>query len=95
MSSDFLELRTRVAYVSSRALLVAADRLPSNLGRASLVHQLIKSFNLISLSPNDDAEENQANRSAHNNHLIHVRSIPATREELLEYHDEEFIGEKL
>ena len=95
MSSDVLELRTRVAYVSSKALLVAADRLPSNLGRASLVHQLINSFNLISLTPNEDAEEDQAEQSSHNNHLIHVNSTPATREELLEYHDEEFVGEQL
>jgi hypothetical protein len=37
----------RVAYVSSPSLLAAADKLPSNEGRPSLVHGLVDALGLL------------------------------------------------
>lgn len=85
MSARHQDSNSRVAYVVSLELLKAADTLPSNLGRASLVHDLIASFNLIG-SRSDTA-------IVARNRLLTVRSIPATREQLLVYHDEEYIGQ--
>jgi histone deacetylase 1/2 len=37
----------RVSYIWSRELQEAADQLPSNIGRSSVVHDLIDSFGLL------------------------------------------------
>ena len=74
----------RVSYVHSDALLAAADRLPSNLGRASLVHFLVHSFELLKDSEERDAGEDR-------NSATITRAVPATREELKSYHDESWL----
>lgn len=38
----------RVAYIWSKELQGYSDKLPSNIGRSSMVHDLIKSFDLLS-----------------------------------------------
>lgn len=87
----------RVAYISSSSLLRSADLLPSNRGRASLVHQLVKSFNLLPRDADDDDEDDAAEKQPckivdNDTRLRHVDSTAATRQELLEYHDEEFVS---
>lgn len=81
-----------MAYVSSPALRNAADRLPSNIGRSSLVHSLIDSLDLFTQASDDNEGVNP---------LLLVRGRPAratliepepvTREELLTFHDGQFI----
>lgn len=63
----------RVAYVHSDELIAAADKLPSNAGRANLVHSLVEAFGLL--------ESGRAGASI-------IDAAAATREELISYHDE-------
>lgn len=70
-----------VCYVSSPALLAAADALPSNIGRASTIHELIDAFSLLSA-------DGDASGCAQL-----IASAPASREQLLSFHDEDLVGE--
>lgn len=69
----------RVAYVHSDELLRVADCLPANEGRASLVHALVDSYSLLT----ETAKEGYARV---------VEPLRATREQLVRFHDERFIG---
>lgn len=80
----------KVSYVHSKALLAAADRLPSNLGRASLVHSLIDALELLQSDDEIDAEGIER-RSGNRARVI--ESVPATREDLLKFHEKKFVGE--
>lgn len=61
----------------SAELLAAADRLPSNRGRASLVHELVVAFALLDESPETPANVAEI-----------IVAVPASRQELCSYHDE-------
>lgn len=37
----------RISYIWSKELQTAADQLPSNIGRSSVVHDLVEAFNLL------------------------------------------------
>ncbi|POY75128.1 hypothetical protein BMF94_1758 [Rhodotorula taiwanensis] len=69
----------RVAYPHSDELLRVADCLPVNEGRASLVHALVDSYSLLT----ETAKEGYARV---------VEPLRATREQLVRFHDERFIG---
>lgn len=69
--------RRRAAYVHSAELVAAADKLPSNEGRASLVHSLVEAFELL-----EEASGNAADGA------VIIEAVAATREELCSYHDE-------
>lgn len=78
----------RVSYVHSNELQRVGDALPSNVGRASLVHSLISSHGLL-----DDGEgEDEGNATRGYNRATIVAPARATREELLSFHDDELIG---
>lgn len=79
----------RVSYVHSSWLIRAADRLPSNEGRASLVHKLTNAFDLLQQPDMEGTSSDELLRAAV------VTSIPATREELVRFHDPAFVGEWL
>lgn len=74
----------RVAYVHSDKLIRAADCLPANEGRASLVHSLVDAFSLL-----DDGDGSREG-------LVRAEVVEpelASRSELLRFHDERYIGE--
>lgn len=71
----------RVAYVHSDELIRAADCLPANEGRASLVHSLIESYALLCAS--SPAGERAATL---------VPPLRASREQLTRFHDQGYIG---
>ena len=75
-----------VAYIHSSALIQAADDLPSNLGRASLVHDLIEALNL--LDTGDGGSESALGARARV-----VQSKTATRLDLERFHDPGYLGE--
>ncbi|GAA5833245.1 hypothetical protein JCM9279_001466 [Rhodotorula babjevae] len=73
-------MQRRVSYVHSDALIRAADQLPSNVGRASLVHALITGLDLVD-SPGPPG-------------LHRARTVqpqPASRADLLRFHDPRYI----
>lgn len=74
----------RVAYVCSDELLAAADCLPANEGRASLVHSLCTSYGLLAGSHDPEDAVKSTPRV--------VTPPRASREELTRFHDERFIG---
>lgn len=83
----------RVSYIHSTRLQQIGDELPSNLGRASLVHSLISSCGLL-----DDGEEAVEEESAEGEVKMRAKIVEpevATRQELLSFHDEDFIGSSL
>ncbi|GAA5821558.1 hypothetical protein JCM3770_006823 [Rhodotorula araucariae] len=76
----------RVAYVHSDALTQAADRLPSNPGRASLVHALIAALDLVA------TDESSSRSHGHEPRATVVQPREATCEELLRFHDSRYVG---
>ncbi len=48
---------TSVAYIWSAELQRAADRLPANVGRSSLVHGLVRALGLLENAPDDGEKE--------------------------------------
>jgi histone deacetylase 8 len=62
----------------------AADCLPANEGRASLVHSLVDAFSL--LDNGDGSRESLAKAMV-------IESERASRADLLKFHDERYIGE--
>lgn len=76
----------KVTYIHSRDLTRVADQLPSNVGRASLVHNLISNYGLLD-DNSTGATENGGEQRARV-----LEPVEATREELCAFHDEEFIG---
>ncbi|GAA5878232.1 hypothetical protein JCM1840_004043 [Sporobolomyces johnsonii] len=70
----------RVAYVHSEELIQAADVLPANEGRASLVHSLCSAYGLL-----DDGERDEQPRARL------LEPIEATRDELLKFHDRAYV----
>ena len=76
----------RVTYIYSNDLTRVADRLPSNLGRPSLAHNLISNYGLLE----NNTIEGTGNAGQPRARVI--EPIEATREELCAFHDEEFIG---
>lgn len=76
----------RVAYVYSDELIRAADCLPANQGRASLVHSLADSYGLLASSPaGDPARLGESTARV-------VPPVRATRDQLTRFHDHAFIG---
>ena len=67
-------------------MLRVAEQLPSNIGRASLAHNLISTFDLLT----DDTTERVLNGEEQRAGVLD--STEATREDLCAFHDEEFIG---
>ncbi|GAA5969094.1 hypothetical protein JCM3765_003436 [Sporobolomyces pararoseus] len=83
----------RVSYIHSPQLQRVGDVLPSNLGRASLVHSLISSYGLL-----EDREEGFEGELAEGEEKMRARIVEpeqATRQELLSFHDEDFIDSLL
>ena len=75
----------RVAYIHSELLVTAADALPSNLGRAGLVHALTDALELLDSGDGSSAVTERRARV--------VQSKPATRAELERFHDARYLGE--
>ncbi|KAI5478406.1 hypothetical protein MNV49_005155 [Pseudohyphozyma bogoriensis] len=76
----------RVSYIHSDTLVAAADALPSNIGRASLTHNLVVALDLLEQdgsSATGDGEGKVRKAKV-------VKSVPATREELVRFHDAGF-----
>lgn len=84
---DSMALTRRVAYIHSEELTEAADALPSNVGRAGLVHRLVAALDLL-----EDDEEDEEPRLGGNRARV-VEPLPATREQLTKFHDERYVGE--
>jgi len=79
-------LPPRVVYVSSPEARSITDRLPSNIGRSSIVHSLIESLELLT--------ESETDRNAQGNDAVRARvALPliATCQDLLRYHSPEYI----
>ena len=83
----------RVAYINSEALLSAADTLPSNIGRASLVHSLISSYKLLESDPSHENLNTASQDCIPPPTARIVESKPATERELLEFHDSQYVGQ--
>lgn len=90
----------RVSYIWSKQLQQVADQLPSNLGRSSVVHDLIHSFGLLGDDPHSssgdapdgsNAPERQATVSKRAR-VVAPLSTFGTREQLLRYHDQTYVG---
>lgn len=75
----------RVHYIHSDDLIAAADHLPSNPGRAGLIHRLISELNLLD-SGTDSIDE------IHTSVAQTVHCQPALREELVLFHDARYVG---
>ncbi|KAG8993004.1 hypothetical protein FRB94_011149 [Tulasnella sp. JGI-2019a] len=69
-----------VLYVVSEELAKVSSLLPSNRGRSALVHSLVSAFGLL-----------QTGGSGWKYPLSVVRPTPATKAELLAYHDKEYL----
>ncbi|GAA6042077.1 hypothetical protein JCM8097_004097 [Rhodosporidiobolus ruineniae] len=72
----------RVAYIHSEELVNAADDLPANEGRASLVHSLISSFDLLDDGDFSTGDEARAKV---------VEPVEASREDLCSFHDLRYV----
>ncbi|BGP48643.1 hypothetical protein JCM10450v2_004519 [Rhodotorula kratochvilovae] len=75
----------RVSYIHSDALVHSVNRLPSNLGRASLVHTLNAALDLVA------TDEDPARDHGHEQRAQVVEPREATRDELLRFHDPRYI----
>lgn len=91
-SSEGSDPQTRqVGYACSKKLIQLSDKLPSNIGRAVLVHTLIYAYKLFK-SPS--ATASQKNSSNSGNVLPQceiVPVVPLTLDQLVQYHDKEFM----
>ncbi|BGP16681.1 hypothetical protein JCM10213_000402 [Rhodosporidiobolus nylandii] len=74
----------RVVYLHSQELIDAADDLPANEGRASLVHDLVESLDLL-----DDAHGENGDEGLAKARVVAPRA--ATRDELCRFHDARFV----
>jgi histone deacetylase 1/2/histone deacetylase 8 len=67
-----------VAYVWSQTLQEAADQLPYNLGRSTVVHDLIRSLDLLDItsgsSNTDERAEDDSDRNGDEQGTLHLRS---------------------
>ncbi|SCV72039.1 BQ2448_4733 [Microbotryum intermedium] len=92
----------RVAYIHSQELIEAADALPSNLGRASLVHHLVDALDLLDLDPDaphtaehrDDPAELDDVQTTAQPRLARgkvMEPLSATRDMLARFHDLKYI----
>lgn len=90
----------RVVYVSSAQGRSYADRLPSNIGRSSIVHALIQSLDLVeddTTNDNDDDESISTSQSTlgkedkPSNRARAVEPIPAGRSDLSRFHDRDYV----
>lgn len=79
---------SRVSYVTSGEARRAADSLPTNKGRASLVHSLIHSLDLL----DDRACDSTASTEASPPKAKLVAPAEASREDLLRFHSKDFVG---
>lgn len=84
----------RVTYIHQEDLQRAADALPSNKSRASLVHSLIVSLGLLEVA-SDDSEGEESRSSSDTIYTSKARvveSTPATRNELEAFHDVDYVS---
>jgi histone deacetylase 1/2/histone deacetylase 8 len=96
-----------VAYIWSQELQDAADRLPANLGRSSMVHELVKSFDLLQVNPGspstDESVENkppsdkesdvgEVTKSAERAIIVSPDLELGSAEALQRYHDADYVG---
>ncbi|KAM0748508.1 Arginase/deacetylase [Meredithblackwellia eburnea MCA 4105] len=79
-----------VVYIHSKSLITAADQLPANVGRASLVHNLIHALGLLQEDGEEEEEEGDGPREERKRALV-VTSEPATRKQLEKFHDPKFL----
>lgn len=86
MSND-----ARVCYISSKKLTDLSDRLPSNRGRSSLVHELVEHLDLIDFGSDGLSQSSEAS-GAEMNRATLVEPSPASRNDLLKFHDAEYLG---
>ena len=90
MDQEATPTPSRVAYIYTPALIAAADTLPANLGRASLVHSLVDAFALL------ESDEGSDDGGVHQESAARiVPSEPCTKEQLLKFHDAKFVGASL
>jgi acetoin utilization deacetylase AcuC-like enzyme len=81
----------RVAYIHSEELVEAANALPANVGRHRLAHELIRAHGLLEFQ--DEAAEDDEGEDGGRARAYVVEPGPATREQLMKFHDERFVGE--
>lgn len=86
MSSQSL----RVAYIHSEELVETANTLPANVGRHRLAHELIRAHGLLELP--DEAAEGDKVKDGGRARAYVVEPLAATREQLIKFHDERFVG---
>ncbi len=79
----------RVSYIHSAPLIRTGDCLPSNEGRASVVHNLIAALNLIPNNTPGSSNPDDLNQAAV------IPSVPATPDELARFHDPAFVGKSV
>jgi len=96
----------RVAYIWSEELQIAADQLPSNLERSTVVHTLITALDLLQVegqdrsSTHDNTQEDQAGTVADDGSSGHLPRAKVVRpdarlgseENLKRYHDAKYVG---
>lgn len=76
-----------VGYAASADLIRCADKLPSNLGRARLVHALIHAYGLLK-GPEDPLSDEEST-AVQNCKIIPV--LPLPRDQLAQFHDKTFL----
>lgn len=89
----------RVAYIHQENLKTSADALPSNIGRSSLVHSLIKSLNLLETDDEEDEEDEEkvdalkaVKEVLKQARARVVESKPADRAQLSAFHDNSYLS---
>lgn len=92
----------RVAYIWSEELQHVADQLPSNIGRSTVVHDLIKSLDLLDIVGDDNqCHVSEYGYGAKENHGPIGRRARVVepdverfgrREHLERYHDKKYVG---
>lgn len=98
----------RVAYITSPEAREAADRLPSNTGRSSLVHALIECMDLLEQEDQDedhgygsnfahdlslDQDDSLRDYTTSMNRARIVHPIPATRADICKFHDKAMVSD--
>lgn len=76
---QFDAMSRRVSLIYSSELVEVCDHLPANLGKASLIYDLLTAHGYLQ-------------ESADHPNLRVIPSLPSTSEDLKRFHDSDFIG---
>jgi hypothetical protein len=93
------DVHPRVVYIWSQAMQDAADALPANIGRSSMVHDLIHSLDLLEPAPVATETDPRTPEGAESQGMEQTARVMApemelgTAEALRRYHDTKYVGE--